>query len=94
MERRRVCSILVQGREVRPRRAAEAFWRWEQALARWTRDIVDLFCPLFSLFLSCLCPLLASGRGWEMGGERRGRRLKRVPSDGVVEQDQEREMVS
>ncbi len=26
-ERRRVWSILVDGREVRPRRAAEAFWR-------------------------------------------------------------------
>jgi len=30
----------VRGREVRPRRAREAFWRWEQALARWTSDIV------------------------------------------------------
>ena len=28
------------GREVRPRRAREAFWRWEQAWARRTRDMV------------------------------------------------------
>ena len=31
--------MLVVGRDVRPRRAAEAFWRCEQALARRTRDI-------------------------------------------------------
>ena len=31
---------MVQGMEVRPRRAREAFWRWEQASARWTRDML------------------------------------------------------
>lgn len=30
----------VSGIEVRPKRAREAFWRWEQVLARWTRDIL------------------------------------------------------
>lgn len=35
-------SILVEGREVRPRRAAEAFCRCEQALARRTRDMLLL----------------------------------------------------
>ena len=30
----------MEGREVRPRRALEAFWRWEQAWARRTRDMV------------------------------------------------------
>ena len=40
----------MQGMEVRPRRAREAFWRWEQAWARRTRDMmgeageVDGFC--------------------------------------------------
>ena len=29
------------GMEVRPRRAREAFWRWEQVFARWTRDILS-----------------------------------------------------
>lgn len=33
-------SWFVEGREVRPRRAREAFWRCEQAWARRTRDIV------------------------------------------------------
>lgn len=28
------------GMDVRPRRALEAFWRWEQTWARLTRDIV------------------------------------------------------
>ena len=40
MQSIRVCSWFVRGRDVRPRRAREAFWRWEQAFARWTRDIV------------------------------------------------------
>jgi hypothetical protein len=31
---------LLEGTEVRPRRAREAFWRWEQTLERCTRDIV------------------------------------------------------
>lgn len=31
--------MLVVGSDVRPRRAADAFWRCEQALARRTRDI-------------------------------------------------------
>lgn len=31
--------MLEVGREVRPRRAAEAFCRWEHALARRTREI-------------------------------------------------------
>ena len=35
----------VDGRDVRPRRAAEAFWRWEQAWARRTRDMVVLYPP-------------------------------------------------
>ncbi len=35
-----MCSWVVEGREVRPRRALEAFWRWEQAWARRTRDMV------------------------------------------------------
>ncbi len=34
-----MCSWLETGREVRPRRAREAFWRCEQALARRTSDI-------------------------------------------------------
>ena len=38
--RERVRSWLVEGMEVRPRRALEAFWRWEQTFARWTRDMV------------------------------------------------------
>lgn len=33
-------SCVVLGMEVRPRRAREAFWRWEQAWARRTRDMV------------------------------------------------------
>ena len=33
-------SCVVLGREVRPRRAREAFWRWEQAWASRTRDMV------------------------------------------------------
>lgn len=32
-------SWLVEGMEVRPRRALEAFCRCEQTFARWTRDI-------------------------------------------------------
>jgi hypothetical protein len=37
----------VSGIEVRPSRAREAFWRWEQVLARWTRDILAKggLCP-------------------------------------------------
>ena len=36
----------VSGIEVRPKRAREAFWRWEQVLARWTRDIFAMgACP-------------------------------------------------
>ena len=30
----------MDGTEVRPRRALEAFWRWEQTWARFTRDMV------------------------------------------------------
>jgi len=30
---------LVEGTEVRPRRALEQFWRWEQTLERTTRDM-------------------------------------------------------
>lgn len=36
---RRRCWF-VRGIEVKPRRAREAFWRWEQTLARWTNDMV------------------------------------------------------
>ena len=43
MLRSKVCSWFVRGREVRPRRAREAFWRWEHAFARCTRDIVIVF---------------------------------------------------
>lgn len=32
-------SWFVEGMLVRPRRALEAFWRWEQTWERWTRDI-------------------------------------------------------
>lgn len=32
--------MFVEGTEVRPRRALEAFWRCEQTLERMTRDIV------------------------------------------------------
>lgn len=32
--------MFVEGMEVRPRRALEAFWRWEQTFERWTRDMV------------------------------------------------------
>lgn len=63
-----MCSIVVQGREVRPRRAAEAFWRWEQALAICIRDIVIY---LFLLFIPL--SLLANGRGGEGGLEGSGR---------------------
>lgn len=31
---------LVEGTDVRPRRALEAFWRWEQIWARFTSDIL------------------------------------------------------
>lgn len=31
---------MLIGIEVRPRRALEAFWRWEQTWARFTRDIL------------------------------------------------------
>lgn len=34
---------------MRPRRALEAFWRWEQACARRTRDIVIVVVPFFFL---------------------------------------------
>lgn len=30
----------VEGTEVRPRRAFEAFWRWEQTFERCTRDMI------------------------------------------------------
>lgn len=51
--------------EVRPRRAAEAFWRCEQAFERRTRDMT-LFPPLFppSLFI----PFRESTRCWMDGG--------------------------
>jgi len=39
-ERQRVRIWFVEGTEVRPRRAREAFWRCEQTLERCTRDIV------------------------------------------------------
>lgn len=37
------CS-LEEGTEVMPRRALEAFWRWEQTFARLTRDMVEGMC--------------------------------------------------
>lgn len=37
--RRRVRCKLEEGTEVRPRRAFEAFCRWEQTWDRFTRDI-------------------------------------------------------
>lgn len=37
--RRSVRWRLVEGIEVRPRRALDAFWRCEQTCARFTRDI-------------------------------------------------------
>lgn len=37
---------------MRPRRAAEAFWRCEQAFERRTRDIVFFFLPVY-IFSSC-----------------------------------------
>ena len=40
----RVRIMLLEGTEVRPRRAREAFWRCEQTLERMTRDIV-VWCP-------------------------------------------------
>lgn len=39
--RRRRCRFVL-GTEVRPRRALEAWVRWEQRFERWTRDIVEL----------------------------------------------------
>lgn len=39
----RVRIMLLEGTEVRPRRAREAFWRCEQTLERCTRDIVRWF---------------------------------------------------
>lgn len=39
-ERESVRRRVEGGSEVRPRRAREAFWRWEQAWERLTRDIV------------------------------------------------------
>lgn len=33
---------LLDGTEVRPSRAREAFWRWEQTWERLTRDIVAM----------------------------------------------------
>ena len=41
-ERRSEVWRFVRGTEVRPRRAREAFWRWEQRWARWTRDMVEV----------------------------------------------------
>lgn len=38
--RERLRSMLVEGIEVRPRRAMEAFCMCEQTFARWTRDMV------------------------------------------------------
>lgn len=35
--------MLVLGTEVRPRRALEAFWRWEQTWERMTRDMAGEF---------------------------------------------------
>lgn len=32
-------SIFVEGMEVKPRETREAFWRWEHACERRTRDI-------------------------------------------------------
>lgn len=32
-------SIFVEGMEVKPRETREAFWRWEHAWERRTRDI-------------------------------------------------------
>lgn len=34
--------MLVEGTEVRPRRALEAFWMCEHTLERWTRDMMGL----------------------------------------------------
>jgi len=36
----RVRIMFVEGTEVRPRRALEAFWRCEHTFERWTRDIL------------------------------------------------------
>lgn len=36
----RVRIMFVWGTEVRPRRALEAFWRWEQTFERWTKDMM------------------------------------------------------
>ncbi len=36
----RVWIRFVEGTDVRPRRAREAFWRWEQTWERLTRDIL------------------------------------------------------
>lgn len=50
--RERVRSWLVEGIEVRPRRALDAFWRCEQTFARWTRDILrrgKFWCPWWEL---------------------------------------------
>jgi hypothetical protein len=38
--RESVRIMFVEGTEVRPSRALEAFWRWEQTFARCTRDMV------------------------------------------------------
>lgn len=40
-ERHNVRIWFVEGTDVRPRRAREAFWRCEQTFERWTRDIVN-----------------------------------------------------
>lgn len=48
-QRARERSWFVEGIEVRPRRALEAFWRWEQAWARFTRDISCSFSLSLSL---------------------------------------------
>lgn len=43
----RVRIMFVWGTEVRPRRALEAFWRWEQTFERWTRDILGVVVKKF-----------------------------------------------
>lgn len=49
--------------EVRPRRAAEAFWRCEQAFERRTRDMT-FFPPLFSPVFYSFPGECAMSDGW------------------------------
>lgn len=66
---------------MRPRRAREAFWRWEQAWARRTRDI---FLESIDLWRKCQVKKVCGFGGYEVWAK--------GPNRVVMEQDEELDM--